>query len=81
MDKKIKTVICLGSSCHSRGNEQTLELIKDYLKQNGLMEKVDLRGQLCSGNCHEGPIIKMNDKVYKDINEDNVIEVLNKVFS
>ncbi len=81
MNIKIKTVICLGSSCHTRGNEETLEAIKQFLNENNLMDKVDLRGQLCSGNCHEGPIIKINDKIHIEITKDNVIPVLQKVFT
>ena len=79
MSTKIKVVICLGSSCYNRGNQHILEVIKRYLKDHNLKEKIDFRGQLCSNNCTEGPVLHINDKTYKEINEEMIIRLLNDI--
>ena len=33
---KRKIVICMGSSCFARGNEENLRVIEDFLKSNNL---------------------------------------------
>lgn len=80
MSNKMKIVICLGSSCHSRGNQHILQVVKKYLSENNLKDKIDFRGQLCSGNCSNGPIIHINDKIYKEIDENIVIKLLDEQF-
>jgi len=41
MNEKIKVIICLGSSCYSRGNAKTLEVVKEYLAKNQLIDQTD----------------------------------------
>ena len=36
---KRKIVICMGSSCFARGNEENLRVIEDFLKSNNLQVK------------------------------------------
>ncbi len=78
MKEKTKLVLCLGSSCYSRGNQYVLEVIKQYLNDNKLKDITDFRGQLCTGNCSHGPILKINDVVYHDIDTNNIIKILNR---
>lgn len=76
---KIEIVICLGSSCFSRGSKKTVQLIKDYIKNNQLEDKVYFHGNHCSGNCANGPIIKINNKEYENVSSDNIIELLDSI--
>lgn len=80
MEKKTKIVICLGSSCFSRGNVKNLEIIKEYLETNQLMDQADFRGQLCSNNCNKGPVIKIDDKIYEAVEESCVRLILDDHF-
>lgn len=81
MSTETDITICLGSSCFSRGNRHTLELIKSYLKEHGLEDKVFFRGDLCDGLCEHGPILKIDGKVYKHVTSENIYEILNRYFS
>lgn len=81
MSTETDITICLGSSCFSRGNRDTLELIKSYLKEHGLEGKVFFRGDLCDGLCEHGPILKIDGKVYKHVTPENIYEILNSYFS
>jgi len=80
MLKKTEITICLGSSCFSRGNNKNLEIIKDYISENNLKDKVDFRGHLCAEMCNKGPVVKINGKIYFDINRDNIISILDSYF-
>jgi len=72
--KEIK--ICMGSSCFSRGNKQTLHLIQKYLKDHQLERDVILKGNHCFGDCSSGPVMKIGSKVYDQLNEDSILEIL-----
>lgn len=71
----------MGSSCFSRGNKNILEIVKEYIKDHNLEHNVFFSGELCNGLCAEGPILKIDDKVYKLVNNENVFEILNETFS
>lgn len=78
---KKEIVICLGSSCFSRGNKQTVKIIKDYIKEHQLEDKVFFHGNHCYGNCENGPILKVDGKEYQDITPENVIYLLENIFA
>ena len=80
MKEKTKLILCLGSSCYSRGNQKVLEIVKQYLSDNNLKEKTDFRGQLCTGNCSHGPILKINNVDYHEVTIHNVVKILNNHF-
>ena len=72
--------ICLGSSCFSRGNKKTLQIIQQYLKDHQLEHDVILKGNHCFSNCSEGPILKIDQKIYEQVTQDKVLEILEKEF-
>jgi NADH:ubiquinone oxidoreductase subunit E len=73
-------VICLGSSCFSRGNKYTLEIIKKYIKEHNLSAVVNYKGQLCSNNCGKGPVLLIDKQMYENITPENVTSLLDKIF-
>jgi len=73
--------ICLGSSCFARGNNRNLAVIQDYLKKNGLEDRVKLRGDLCHGNCKEGPNMVVDGERYTQVDPNTCIDILNKHFN
>lgn len=76
MKPKNQLIICMGSSCYSRGNRVNLELIKAWLSERNIEAEVEFKGQLCSGLCNKGPVIIINDHVYQDVQSVNVINIL-----
>ena len=74
MKKEIK--ICLGSSCFSRGNKKTLQVVQKYLKDHQLEREVILKGNHCFSNCNKGPVLKIGQKVYEGVSEENVLDIL-----
>ncbi len=80
MDHKKEIVICLGSSCFARGNKQTVKIIQDYLKNNNLEKDVYYHGNHCFGKCDKGPFVKIGDVIYENVNTENIIDTLDKIF-
>lgn len=77
---KKEIVICLGSSCFSRGSKKTVQLIKDYIHEHQLEDKVFFHGTHCSGNCANGPILKIDEKEYQNVSPDNINLLLDSIF-
>lgn len=73
--------ICLGSSCFSRGNNANIDVIKKYLKDNGLEAEISFSGRLCEGMCGKGPIICIDDKVYEEVNLSRLHKILQEELS
>ena len=68
--------ICMGSSCYSRGNSKSLELVEDFIKEKKLEAEIKLSGRLCHGSCSEGPNITVNGKLYKGCKPECVIDLI-----
>jgi NADH:ubiquinone oxidoreductase subunit E len=76
----ITITICMGSSCFSRGNKKTLQVIQNYLRETGRLELVTFQGSHCFGTCEFGPMIKINDIQFNQVTEGNVINILEQFF-
>ncbi len=75
---KPKIVICIGSSCFSRGNTKNVETAEKYLEENGYRDEVDvdLSGSLCQGRCADGPIVVIDDRVYTKVDTGLMLDLL-----
>ncbi|HPA62750.1 MAG TPA: (2Fe-2S) ferredoxin domain-containing protein [Spirochaetota bacterium] len=82
MDCDNKTVIsvCMGSSCFSRGNNESIELIKKYIIENNLSDRVILKGNLCHGKCALGPNMSIGDNLYQGILPENIYDIMKSAF-
>jgi len=69
-------IICMGSSCFSRGNNKSLELIRTYLKQEGLDTRIRFAGSLCEGVCRSGPLITIDGVAYRGVSPAAVLDIL-----
>ena len=73
----ITITLCMGSSCFSRGNAQSLQILENYLSENNLESRINLVGNHCLENCSRGPNIKINDRNYSSLLPEGVIDTLN----
>jgi|BioPla2DNA2_1021312.scaffolds.fasta_scaffold74078_2 NADH:ubiquinone oxidoreductase subunit E len=76
--KKLKIIICMGSSCFARGNEDNLRLIEDYIREHQLDDRVELSGRCCAKQCAEGPNVSIDGVVYNGVNEERLMKLLNE---
>ncbi len=77
-----KIVICIGSSCFSRGNAKNVEITENFLETNGLKDDIDveLSGALCRNRCAEGPIVEVNGKIYTEVDSGLMLDILKQTF-
>lgn len=74
---KHNITVCMGSSCFARGNQQNLETIENFIKENGLEAEIELSGSRCEGKCVTGPNIIINGVEYTEVDENKLNEILN----
>lgn len=74
--KRDEIVVCMGSSCFSRGNNLTLGIIKEYLGAHQLDVQVKLKGALCTGKCKDGPNIVVAGNPYSGVESGTIIDIL-----
>lgn len=79
-DLTCKIVICLGSSCFSRGNNKNLEVIEEYIRSKNLPAKVEITGNLCEDKCTKGPNLKINGTMHHNVDPNSLIRLLNHYF-
>ncbi len=78
---KKEIIICFGSFCFTVENKLTVQIIKQYIKVRQLEDMVYFHGSHCFGNCENGPVIKVDDKEYQHVSPENIIYLLDKIFS
>ena len=59
----ITVTVCVGSSCHIKGAREMIGCFNDFLKKEGLEDKVELKGAFCMERCGEGINWKINDEI------------------
>ena len=50
----MKITICIGSSCHIKGSRQVVEQLQALVSEKGLMDRIELAGTFCIGQCQSG---------------------------
>ncbi len=76
--KKLDIEICMGSSCFSRGNRETLEIIETLSHLNKIDCEISLKGCLCKECCSLGPIVRINDDKYEAVHPSYIKDLLEK---
>ena len=73
-------IMCMGSACFTRGNNRSVEIVKDFLEKNGLTAETTFRGCLCSNRCKAAPVIIIDGQPFEKVVPQAVSEVLDHVF-
>ena len=64
--------VCVGSSCHMKGSEEIVELMKQALKERRLEDEVTLAGNFCIGRCSRvGVTVQVDDDVFTGITRES----------
>ncbi len=67
-------VLCMGSSCFTRGNNKNITMIKNYFE--GKDREVKISGCLCEDDCMNGPHIRINGRKFSDVTEEKMSDIL-----
>ncbi len=76
MSKSLNVEICMGSSCYSRGNSESLPIIEQFCDEHKVDAKIDLKGSLCMQVCAKGPTIIINGNSYNGVHPNCVSDLL-----
>ena len=60
----MKITICIGSACHMKGSRRIVEQMQDLILEHGLIDKIDLCGRLCNGNCYKGVCVTIDNELF-----------------
>lgn len=67
--------ICVGSSCHLKGSEDIIELLKQAIAAHHLENEVTLAGSFCAGRCNRiGVTVTVDDEVYTGVTKEGFAE-------
>lgn len=81
MLKKTQIVLCLGSSCFARGNQEIIRSIKKYIDKKNIGDRVEFKGDHCFNQCSKGPNMMIADNLFQEVTEQNVSGILDKALS
>ncbi len=82
MEKTVTEItICMGSSCFSRGNKKTLQLIQQYLNERGIQDKVLFKGSHCLGKCEQGPVLRIGETEHLHLSSAQLTSLLDDHFA
>lgn len=71
----MKIEVCVGSSCHVKGGQDILNLLKKSIKESGIENKVTLAGTTCLGQCKSAGVnMRIDGNVVTGITEANFNE-------
>ncbi len=81
-NEKVKIVICVGSSCFSRGNAKNVDVAEKFMQERGIVDEVDIDicGGLCAGKCADGPNVIVNGQLYNHVDGGVMLDILNQLF-
>ncbi len=75
--------VCMGTACFVKGGKQITENISKGLQiepgQTTPDRKYSLQVNRCVGACGIAPVIIINDKVYKKVDPDTVMDIVNSL--
>ncbi len=74
--EKIEVVLCMGSSCFARGNNLSIQILQEYIRDADLSGTINLKGSLCEGACNCGPHITIEGVRYQDLDYNSVVSIL-----
>ncbi|MDP4116869.1 MAG: (2Fe-2S) ferredoxin domain-containing protein [Bacteroidota bacterium] len=75
-ENKINIVVCMGSSCFSRGNNKIIKVIEGFIKENKLENDFEVSGTLCEEECSKGPNIRIEGKLYSEVEPISIPTIL-----
>ncbi len=77
-DAQVNLKVCVGTSCYINGSQKILDRLINYLEENNLTDRVDVRATFCMEKCGESPNVLLDGQVISNANLDKIITALDK---
>jgi NADH:ubiquinone oxidoreductase subunit E len=78
-ESTLAIMICMGSSCFSRGNNRNVEVVQDFLESRAAPTDVQLVGHLCENQCKAGPNVTIDGTMYHEMDPVSLLGLLNRL--
>ncbi len=62
-DPALRVSVCMGTSCFLKGSQALLRDFMEWLRQEGLEDRVDVRATFCHERCDKGPTVEIDGEV------------------
>ncbi len=72
-------IMCMGSACFTRGNNRSVEIVKEYLQKNNIEAEITFKGCLCTNRCKAAPVIVIDQRPFERVAPQSVIEVIEHI--
>lgn len=69
--------VCVGSSCHLKGAEKVIKKFQEIMDIDKNIT-IELEACFCQDRCKEGVVVKIDEKIYTKVVEDDVIKLIKK---
>lgn len=69
--------LCMGSACHQRRGYALLPRLEDLIRRHEL-GGLEIKGAFCLDNCQNGCSLKFGERVFSQVNEQNLAEVFER---
>jgi NADH:ubiquinone oxidoreductase subunit E len=70
--------ICMGSSCFCRGNNRNVELLGQFITEQGLKEGCRVTGHRCRDQCTRGPNLAIDGTEHSSVDPVSLMTILRK---
>lgn len=78
MAVKLEVKVCVGSSCHVKGGSKTLKVLESLIDEANLAPRIDLKADLCLGNCLDAPNVVVDGEVHGGVTPERVEAFFNE---
>lgn len=78
MAVKLEIKVCVGSSCHVKGGSKTLKALETLIDKANLARQIDLKADLCLGNCLDAPNVVVDGEVHGGVTPEKVEDFFNE---
>lgn len=76
--KKLDISVCVGTSCYLKGSQDLLHRMINYIEDNNLQEKVNVKATFCLEQCDRGPSVSIGEKTLEACTFNKACEALHK---
>lgn len=56
--------ICIGSSCHLKGSYNIIQTFQQFIEENKLHDKIEMKAQFCMKQCQRAVSVSLGGELY-----------------
>ncbi len=77
----IEITVCIGSSCHTKGAYLVVERFQEIIREQGLEDRILLKGSFCLGKCASGTTVRVGDNYFTSVESKDVDKLISEILN